>query len=175
MELEVLRRLELELGGIPIQCFIDFIVGTRSDIVLDATVNSANHNTNSTGGIIALGLASMNWTVDKCIEQFQSLCDQAFTRRIGGEIPLVGHLIDHHHHSKYQTKTLEDALKEAFTDDMQLFGGERSPESTHWQVRVAVTATALAGNKTYILSNYNGHRENQKSSKISSKWYYRGL
>lgn len=146
VELEVLRRLELELGGIPIQCFIDFIVGT------------------STGGIIALGLASMNWTVDKCIEQFQSLCDQAFTRRIGGEIPLVGHLIDHHHHSKYQTKTLEDALKEAFTDDMQLFGGERSPESTHWQVRVAVTATALAGNKTYILSNYNGHRENQKSS-----------
>ncbi|KAI1124855.1 hypothetical protein F5Y10DRAFT_284739 [Nemania abortiva] len=146
VELEVLRQIEMQLGGIPIQCFIDLIVGT------------------STGGLVALGLASMNWTVDQCIEQFEGLCNQAFTRRTGSTLPLVGHLVDHHHHSKYQTKTLESALKEAYTDDMQLFGGERLPESSSWQVKVAVTATALAGNKTYVLSNYNGHRESQKSN-----------
>ncbi|KAI0863768.1 hypothetical protein F4860DRAFT_521823 [Xylaria cubensis] len=163
VELEVLRQIELELGGLPIQCFIDFIVGTRSNFTYDTTLNTADH-ANSTGGIIALGLASMNWTVDKCIEQFESLCDQAFTRRTGSMIPLVSHLVEHHHHSKYQTTTLESALKAAFTDDMHLFGGERLPEFNQWQVKVAVTATALAGNKTYVLSNYNGHRENQKSS-----------
>ncbi|KAI1740057.1 hypothetical protein F4680DRAFT_465847 [Xylaria scruposa] len=163
VELEVLRQIELELGGLPIQCFIDLIVGTRSELPHDVTLKPTNHAI-STGGIIALGLASMNWTVDKCIEQFENLCDQAFTRRTGSMIPLVSHLIEHHHHSKYQTKTLESALKEAFTDDIHLFGGERLPESAHWQVKVAVTATALAGNKTYVLSNYNGYRENQKSS-----------
>ncbi|KAJ2991286.1 hypothetical protein NUW58_g2566 [Xylaria curta] len=139
VELEVLRQIEMELGGVPIQCFIDLIVGT------------------STGGLVALGLASMNWTVDECIEHFEGLCNQAFTRRTGGGLPLVGHFVDHHYHSKYQTKTLESVLKEAFTDDMQLFGGERPLESTRWQVKVAVTATSLAGNKTYVLSNYNRH------------------
>lgn len=29
VELEVLRHIEMALGGMPIQCFIDLIVGTR--------------------------------------------------------------------------------------------------------------------------------------------------
>ncbi|KAI0474210.1 hypothetical protein F4859DRAFT_521928 [Xylaria cf. heliscus] len=156
VELEVLRQIETELGGVPIQCFIDLIVGTRSKFPIAVVSDPTNHVI-STGGLVALGLASMNWTVDECIEQFEDLCNQAFTRRTGGGLPLINHFIDHHHHSKYQTRTLESALKEAFTDDMQLFGGERPPESAHWQLKVAVTATSLAGNKTYVLSNYNRH------------------
>ncbi|KAI1367159.1 hypothetical protein F5Y08DRAFT_350010 [Xylaria arbuscula] len=138
VELEVLRRIEMELGGLPFSVF--------------------------TGGLVALGLASMNWRVDECIEQFEGLCDEAFIRCSGSALPLVGHLVDHHHHSKYQTKTMENALKEAFSNDIQLFGGEQPPMSTTWQVKVAVTATALIGNKTYVLGNYNGRRENKKSS-----------
>ncbi|KAI3317161.1 hypothetical protein HD806DRAFT_515838 [Xylariaceae sp. AK1471] len=146
VELEVLRQIEQALGGVPIQCFIDLIVGT------------------STGGLVALGLASMNWSIDECIEKFEGFCEEAFTRRIGSTLPLVGHFIENYHHSRYKTSTLEHVLKEAFTDNLQLFGGERVPDRTSWQVKVAVTATALAGNKTYVLSNYNRHQESQKSN-----------
>lgn len=46
VELEILRQLEKELGDlISIQSFFDLIVGT------------------STGGIIALGLTTRNWSV----------------------------------------------------------------------------------------------------------------
>lgn len=173
VELEVLRRIEMELGELPIQCFIDLIVGTRYDpaYMLCFFFFSTNHAI-STGGLVALGLASMNWTVDQCIKQFEGFCDQAFTRRTGSALPLVGHLVDHHHHSKYQTKTLESALKDAFTDEIQLFGGEQRPRSTTWQVKVAVTATALTGSKTYVLANYNGRRENKMSSEHSLEQFY---
>ncbi|GAW26646.1 putative lysophospholipase-like protein [Rosellinia necatrix] len=139
IELETLRQIELALGGVPIQFFVDLIVGT------------------STGGIIALGLASMGWTVDKCIEYFESLCHEAFTRRLGSSLPVIGSFVDNYHHSKYQTSTLENALQEAFTDNISLFGG---PQPALSNVKVAVTATSLAGNKTYILSNYNHQHRN---------------
>jgi patatin-like phospholipase/acyl hydrolase len=34
VELEVLRQIEMSLGGVPIQCFVDLIVGTRSEFAI---------------------------------------------------------------------------------------------------------------------------------------------
>ncbi|KAI2627754.1 hypothetical protein GGR54DRAFT_430692 [Hypoxylon sp. NC1633] len=141
VELEVLRQIEIALGGVAIQYFVDLIVGT------------------STGGLVALGLASMNWTVEECIGHFEALCHEAFTRRTGGTLPIIGSFIDNYHHSKYQTSTLENAFQSAFTDDIYLFGGRRPAGLNGPTVKVAVTATSLGGNKTYVLSNYNGSRE----------------
>ena len=117
----------------------------------------------STGGLVALGLASMNWTVEECMERFTTLCHEAFTRRIGSTIPVIGAFVENYHHSRYQTSTLEKALVEAFPADLYLFGGQRPSESNEYQVKVAVTATSLAGNKTYLLSNYNPPRRPQPS------------
>ncbi|KAI0003957.1 hypothetical protein F4779DRAFT_621638 [Xylariaceae sp. FL0662B] len=142
VELEVLRQIEMALGDVPIQCFTDLIVGT------------------STGGLVALGLASMSWTVDECINHFETLCHEAFTRRVGSSLPLIGSFVDNYHHSKYQTSTLEKAFKSAFTDTNYLFGGRRSDWSSGSPVKVAVTATSLAGNKTYVITNYNRNRGN---------------
>lgn len=108
----------------------------------------------STGGLIALGLASMKWTVDDCSRNFVKLCDEAFTRRAGSDLPFIGTVWDFHHHSKYRTKTLENALKKAFTEESHLFGGRHSAELCGFPLKVAVTATS-PGNKTYVLGNYN--------------------
>ncbi|KAK8072958.1 FabD/lysophospholipase-like protein [Apiospora saccharicola] len=145
VELEVLEQIEIALGGIPIQCFFDLVVGT------------------STGGLVALGLGSMKWRVSECLEKFVKLCDEVFTRRSGSSLPIIGSFIENYHHSKYQTTTLENALQTAFTEDLLLFGGQRLPGTT-LPLKVAVTATNLAGNKTYLLANYNQPRGSHKSS-----------
>lgn len=119
----------------------------------------------STGGLIALGLASMNWSVEECIDHFEELCNEAFTRRTGSTLPLIGPFIDNYHHSRYQTSTLEKALVKAFTNDLYLFGGQRPAESNVMRVKAAVIATSLAGNKTYVLSNYNRPRDDHSQSK----------
>ena len=100
------------------------------------------------------------------MHHFENLCQEAFTRRTGGNIPLVGPLIDNYHHSKYQTTTLESSLKSVFPDDMHLFGGRRRVEFCVSPVKAVVTATSLLGNKTYVLANYNRPREGQIPSKF---------
>ncbi|KAK9417273.1 putative PNPLA domain-containing protein [Seiridium unicorne] len=145
VELEVLNQIEEALGGVAIQHFFDLMVGT------------------STGGLVALGLGPMQWRVSECIEQFVTLCGEVFTRRTGGTLPVIGSFIDNYHHSRYQTSTLVSALQQAFSEDLFLFGGQQ-PAGSVSPVKVAVTATNLAGNKTYLLANYNQPRDAQKSN-----------
>ncbi|MCJ1422264.1 hypothetical protein MMC29_000144 [Sticta canariensis] len=136
-ELETLRQIERAMGGrIPLQCFFDLIVGT------------------STGGIIALGLVAKKWSIEECTHHFEDLCQKAFTRRTGGNIPGVGWLIENYNHSKYETQPLEEALITAFSSEEYLFGGSRPHESFAADVKVAVTTTSAAGSPV-ILTNYN--------------------
>lgn len=168
VELEVLRRIEKALGDLPIQCFFDLIVGTRyqTHLLIFSLLVVISDFFSSTGGLVALGLTTMNWSVEECIENFERLCDQAFTRRSGGTLPIIGAIVENYHHSKYQTATLDQALRTAFPEDLHLFGGRRPTDSCA-SVKVAVTATSLAANKTYILSNYNRPDPTHGQSKIS--------
>jgi hypothetical protein len=104
----------------------------------------------STGGIIALGLGARNWSVDECISYFQKLCMQAFTPRAGINIPGMSPIIESIHHSKYETRPLQEALQEAFTNNTYLFGGAGNLNS---RTKVAVTATTSGS--TSVLANYN--------------------
>lgn len=131
-------------------------------------ISSKSNKISSTGGLVALGLTNMNWSVEECIETFEKLCYQAFTRRSGGSLPIIGTIVENYHHSRYQTATLEDALRTAFPEDLHLFGGRRPTEMCASSVKVAVTATSLAANKTYILSNYNRPEPSRGSSKTLS-------
>lgn len=153
VELETLRQIEIALGGnLPIQAFFDLMVGTRFVLVschrapfrvLLTTIG------NSTGGIVALGLGAMGWSVETCIDRFRDLCAKAFTRRKGGIV------VESFHHSKYQTTTLESALQEAFPDKRLLFGGGCKASTSIPMVKVAVTSFSVVENKTAVLSNYN--------------------
>lgn len=104
----------------------------------------------STGGLIALGLASKDWTVEQCIYHFTELCEKAFTRRLGINIPGMSMIIESLHQSKYETAPLQQALQQAFSKDDYLFGG---PRMTNHRTKVAVTATNSGS--VSVLANYN--------------------
>lgn len=108
----------------------------------------------STGGLIALGLVSRDWTVDTCITNFKALCKQAFTRRAMGNIPLIGFFVDNYNHSRYETTPLKAALQEAYSTDQYLFGGQRYDQTWNSPVKVAVTTT-LSSTSPVLLANYN--------------------
>lgn len=108
----------------------------------------------STGGLIALGLAAKNWSVEQCTRHFEDLCKQAFTRRTGGNVPGVGWFIDNHHHSKYKTRPLQEALMSAYSEHEHLFGGSRPNAFYGTDTKVAVTATSASGSAV-VLANYN--------------------
>lgn len=108
----------------------------------------------STGGLIALGLAAKHWSVEECTRHFEDVCKQAFTRHTGGGIPGIGWFIENHHHSRYKTEPLEDALIDAYSDGEYLFGGPQPRVPCGTDTKVAVTSTSASGCPV-ILANYN--------------------
>lgn len=139
------------------QCFFDLIIGTRLDslaFVLREMLWTLTANDSSTGGLIALGLAAKNWSVEECTRYFEDLCKNAFTRRNGSSIPGIGWFIENYNHSKYETRPLEDALISAYSEKEYLFGGARQYASHGAEVKVAVTATSAAGSAV-VFANYN--------------------
>ncbi|KAK3658833.1 hypothetical protein LTR56_001704 [Elasticomyces elasticus] len=136
IELEVLRTIEKSLGGkIPIQAFFDLIVGT------------------STGGIIALGLGVAGWSVSHCSEKFKRLVGKAFTPRDFHGLPLFRSFAFMHHHSLYKTRPFEEALREAFDKDIQMFNGGQAQDV--FRTKVAVTSSTGTGQSAVVIANYN--------------------
>ena len=139
------------------QCFFDLIVGTRL-VSLASLLGEISKilmtNDCSTGGLIALGLAAKNWSVEECTRYFEDVCKNAFTRRNGSNIPGIGWFIENYNHSKYETRPLEDALISAYSEKEYLFGGARHYASHGSEVKVAVTATSAAGSAV-VFANYN--------------------
>lgn len=141
VELTILQQIEKMLGGsLKIQSFLDLFVGT------------------STGGIIAIGLGSMGWSLSKCVQQFESLCKNAFKKRKGSNLPGIGFLVSSSNHSQYQTQPLEKALRDTFGSE-SFFGGSRNLANTRIDAlnrttRVAVTTTTTSGT-VVVLANYN--------------------
>ncbi|KAK1756460.1 acyl transferase/acyl hydrolase/lysophospholipase [Echria macrotheca] len=152
VELEVLKCIEGALGGkLRIQSFFDLIVGTS--LVIGLTDGS------SAGGLIALGLGQMGWSVAECIERFEGLCKEIFTPRVAANLAIIGTFSESYHHSRYQTKPMERALKSAFSENGLLFGGVQAerPEfgNSALRLNIAVIAASVASNKAFVLSNYN--------------------
>ena len=74
---------------------------------------------------------------------------------MGTNIPGLGPLITHYNHSKYETRPLQEALMEAFSEEEYLFGGSRPHASvSDTDVKVAVTSTSAAGS-VVVIANYN--------------------
>ncbi|PIA80036.1 hypothetical protein CB0940_12119 [Cercospora beticola] len=134
VELEVLHAIERELdGSLPVQAFFDLIVGT------------------STGGIVALALASKQWNLKRCTDAFIMLCSQAFTRRDPEQVPRWLTLAARQ--SLYKTKPLYQALQVSLGDE-PMFGGRRK-EQPEFPIKVAVTTHSDIGKGPAIIANYN--------------------
>ncbi|KAF2193812.1 hypothetical protein K469DRAFT_243687 [Zopfia rhizophila CBS 207.26] len=137
IQLELLRLIERQLNGkLPIQSFFDLMVGS------------------GTGGVIALGLGTRNWSVEECIEHFENICAEAFSHRAGRHVPGVGWLVESISNAKYDNLPLDISLKKAFSDDQYLFGGPRHRGLSDLNVNVALATSTSAGNGV-VLANYN--------------------
>jgi hypothetical protein len=118
----------------------------------------------STGGIIALGLGTQNWSLDQCVSKFVRLCDKAFTPREFSRVPGLTQATTLKHGSKYKTRPLREALHGVFGED-QLYGGP-GDASYAYDTKVAVTATSGTGERALVLANYGRREENEPNYKF---------
>ena len=73
---------------------------------------------------------------------FQRLVTPTFTARKGQKLKLIKEIQLYLRKSRYETKRVVAALKEAFTENLDLF---RSRQDSIWRLKVAVTATSGTG------------------------------
>jgi hypothetical protein len=118
----------------------------------------------STGGLIALGLVTQNWTIEDCLYHFERICSKAFSHHTKRAIPVVG-WIRERYKSKSETSAFEAALKGAFSESQHLFGDPRPSGKLGSHIKVAVTAASSAG-RTVVLGNYNRRTSKKGRSRI---------
>lgn len=106
----------------------------------------------SSGGIIALGLFKMGWSVDKALHEFVKLSDSAFSRRELLEFPGFRDIAQLFCSFRYKSGGIERALIRAFGKDL-LFG-QRKVAFEH-RVKVGVVAGIQGDHRPYIFANYN--------------------
>lgn len=99
----------------------------------------------------------MNWSVEQCIHEFQQICAKSFARRFGSNIPGYSMVVESVHHSKYETRPLQEALQKAFSKHDYLFGGFRRSNS-----RIKVGVTAATSSSVSLLTNYNRSRVDKR-------------
>lgn len=134
--LMTLQQLQSDLGDIPIQNFFDFMIGT------------------STGGIIALGLAQMGWSVSECLGKFKEFATQAFQKHKWSKVQFLDPLVTGMAGGRYKIEPLEEILASQYKDQ-NLFGGVGNGTETNMMpCKVAVTTTSTSGTP-FLLANYN--------------------
>lgn len=111
----------------------------------------------STGGIISLGFAAKQWSVDTCIKEFKTMVKQVFVPRSLNNVPVVKYISTIR--GKYKTTPLIEALRETFGESI-LFGNFLG--TCHTPL-VAVTATEETYKGTIMLGSYR--REDTRHSK----------
>ncbi|KAF8457056.1 hypothetical protein BDZ91DRAFT_509801 [Kalaharituber pfeilii] len=147
LQLKTLSLLQTRIDlGLPIHQFFDLIIGT------------------SAGGIVALALGHNHRSIEECIQLFNKLSEQAFTKRVGAGIPGLRWLVEAHHHSQFRSSGLKNAFKTALGERRMFGDGETSPANVgNKEIKVGVTLTASSG-YPYLVTSYN--REDFKNTEV---------
>ncbi|KAL4960580.1 patatin-like phospholipase family protein [Aspergillus stella-maris] len=156
-------------GVIPLEFLILIQESLGSDCMLhelvDLTVGT------SSGGLITLGLSGMEWDATMCSRTFDRLARRIFYERresmpsrffrsifgpqslFGGAFQLASWFF---HDSCYDSKVFEDSLREAFGDDIPIFGPVPDGSRSHSNSKFAVIATNIAKEtKSFVFGNFN--------------------
>ncbi|QDS72494.1 hypothetical protein FKW77_010061 [Venturia effusa] len=135
IELCILKRVVDAVGhNIPIQELFDLAIGT------------------STGGIIALGLFKMEWSVEAAILKFKDLSHEAFSSRQLLSVPGFKNVAQVFCSYRYESAGIQRALKSAFGLD-PLFGQAEGAKCE--RVKVGVVAAVRENSRPYLFSNYS--------------------
>ena len=135
MELYILDQLVEQVGhSIPIQELFDLVIGT------------------STGGIVALGIFKMDWSVKEARQKFIDLVNEAFSPRQILKVPVFRNAAQLFCSFRYKSTGIETALQKAFRTNT-LFG--QNEKALADRVKVGVVATASGGLQPCLFANYS--------------------
>ncbi|MCJ1466187.1 hypothetical protein MMC07_004806 [Pseudocyphellaria aurata] len=142
-ELEILRRLETEIGlHVPITDFFDLIVGT------------------SIGGLIAIGIGINRWDLVTCLQTLKNLTKAIFKEKPFAKAWGIGWVSRLLYESIYDTKRLESHLQTIFSSK-PFFGISRNESATAGSgvshTRIAITTTVDTSCR--LFTNYQVHDE----------------
>lgn len=157
IQLEVLHRVLDKVNlDLDISELFDFIAGTGTGKFVHTRPRELNSTHICTGGIVALGLASLpNFRgVFELTRMFRRLATETFKR----DRPLVTGLL----RSNYSSFPLETALRQAFGEDRPLFG----PSGRHSRVAVY----AVSSNSLFAFTNYN--RSTIEADSVAEHLYF---
>jgi hypothetical protein len=104
------------------------------------------------GGIVALGLFKMDWSVAKAITEFESLSHQAFSKRYWLKVPMFRHTAQLLYSHRFKSEGIEGALKRAFGQGL-LYGFNEASSSD--KVKVGVVAGVSGVRRPFLFSNYS--------------------
>jgi hypothetical protein len=113
----------------------------------------------SIGGIVALGLFKMNWTVAEAMKQFKSLVSTAFSNRELLAVPGFKNVAQIFCSYRYKTDGIEGALKRAFGLH-PLYGQIATADSE--PVKVGVVAASDVDKRPYLFANYSRNPSESK-------------
>ena len=105
------------------------------------------------GGLIAIGLFVMRWTVGESLEKFEELAQRTFQRHPQDShyfARLQQFIISYLRDCQYSSSVIEQSFQSTFGKDIGLF----NPLIT--DTKVAVTTTSAKETAACIFSNYNG-------------------
>lgn len=116
---------------------------------------------------MALGLGAKGWTIEKCRQTFESLCEDAFQPRTRNLGPLA-YTWNAFNHGKYKTTPLEESLRKAYCsrnwEHEPLFEGNITIPCSPTKVAVVVTNVGLG---PVVMADYN--RSSQENSKLGQE------
>jgi patatin-like phospholipase/acyl hydrolase len=138
-----------EVGyGIPVQELFDLVVGSGM------------------GGVTALGLFKVDWSIENALKQFTDLCQSSFSRRLFLQVPGFRHPAQMLFSYRYKTEGVEKALKERFGEE-SLFGQPKDARSD--SVKVGVVAAMHSRKRPFLFTNYSRNPTTGKFSSNSFK------
>ena len=123
------------------------------------------------GGLVTLGLSGMEWEVTTCSQIFDRLARRIFYERresissrvframfgpqslFGGFFQLLSWFF---HDSCYDTNVFDECLREAFPEDLAIFGPIGDGPKSHSNSKFAVIATNIAREtRSFVFGNFN--------------------
>ena len=107
------------------------------------------------GGLIALGLFKIDWSLEDGIKEFKKLSKLAFKPREALRVPKMKNIAQIFCAFRYKSSGIEVALQKAFGSGY-LFGQRKNAVAD--RVRVGVVAAMKEDSRPHIFANYSRKR-----------------
>jgi hypothetical protein len=104
------------------------------------------------GGIVALGLFKMGWSMDEAVSEFEAFSHEAFSKRQWLKVPMFRHTAQLLYSYRFKSGGINSALQRAFGQGL-LLGFNASSSSD--QVKVGAVAGVSGIRRPFLFTNYS--------------------